>query len=431
VRSKQALAELKNRAKDPDDGLALVVVRDMWLTGFDSPSMHTMYVDKPMRGAGLMQAIARVNRTFRDKPGGLVVDYIGIAESLQAALTDYTERDRSRQEVGAPVDEALALLEEKVEVLGELLYGCPWREALESGSDRAKIEAIMEALEHILGAAELDLPDRFLHHTRIAGQAFTLAVSSPDALRFRDDLAFFQAVAVELRRARADSNGGASGDVELETAIRQVVSDAVAAGGVVDIYAAAGIEKPDISIIDDDFAGRLSTNPHPNLQIELLKRLLTDELRTVGKRNVVAERKFSEMLERAMRSYTNRSLQAAEVIAELVALAKEMRDEHDRGTQLGLRDDELAFYDAVCQNDSAVLELGDETLKAIAHELVSIVRRNATIDWDKKEQVRASLRRHIRRLLMRYGYPPDKQEAAVQLVLQQAERMAEEMSVAT
>ena len=428
VRSKQALAELKTRAKVPNDELEMVIVRDMWLTGFDSPSLHTMYVDKPMRGAGLMQAIARVNRTFQDKPSGLVVDYIGIAESLRAALTDYTERDRVGQGMGAPVEEALVLLQEKVEILGELLYGCPWREALASGSDKAKIEAIMTALNHLLGAADLELPDRFLHHSRIANQAFTLAVSCPKSMQFRDDLAFFQAVAVELRRSRADGESGAGDDVELETAIRQVISDAVTTSGVIDIYAAAGMEHPDISIIDEDFAKRLATNPHPNVQIELLKRLLAAELKSLGKRNVVAERKFSEMLERAMRSYTNRTLTAAEVIAEVVAIAKEMKAERERGTKLGLRADELAFYDAVCQNDSAVLELGDETLKAIAHELVGIVRSNATIDWDKKEQVRASLRRHIRRLLTRYHYPPDKQEAAVQLVLEQAQRLAADVS---
>jgi type I restriction enzyme R subunit len=427
VRSKQARRELKERAKNPDDELELVIVRDMWLTGFDSPAMHTMYVDKPMRGAGLMQAIARVNRTFRDKPGGLVVDYIGIAESLRAALTDYTDRDRDRQEVGAPVDEALVLLQEEHEILCELLYGCPWREALDADSNRARIEAIMAALEHILGAAEMDLPDRFLNHTRRASQAFTLAVSSPESMRFRDDLAFFQAVALELRRTRANGAPGAGDDVELETAVRQVVSDAVSAGEVIDIYAAAGIERPDISIIDDDFARRLTTNPHPNLQIELLKRLLNSELDTVGKRNLIAERKFSEMLERAMRSYNNRSLDAAEIITELVELAKQMREERGRGARLGLRDDELAFYDAVCQNDSAVLELGDDTLKAIAHEIVAVVRRNATIDWDKKEQVRASLRRHIRRLLARHKYPPDKQESAVLLVMQQAELFAAEL----
>jgi type I restriction enzyme, R subunit len=430
VRSKQVLLELKARAKDPDDPLELVIVRDMWLTGFDSPAMHTMYVDKPMRGVGLMQAIARVNRTFRDKPGGLVVDYIGIAESLRAALADYTERDRDRQEVGAPVDEALALLEEKIEVLNELLYGCPWREALDSGEDRAKVEAIMAAMEHLLSAAEMDLPDRFLHHARVASQAFSLAVSSPDALRFRDDLAFFQAVAVELRRARPSGTPGAGDEAEMETAIRQVVSDAVTAGGVIDIYAAAGIDKPDISIIDDDFARRLSTNPHPNVQIELLKRLLNSELQQASKRNAVVSRKFSDMLDRAMRSYTNRTLDAAEVIAELVELAKQMRAEHERGAKLGLRDDELAFYDAVCQNDSAVQQLGDATLKAIAQELITLVRNNATIDWDKKEQVRASLRRYIRRLLTKYRYPPDKQESAVRLIMQQAELFAEELTAA-
>jgi type I restriction enzyme, R subunit len=233
---------------------------------------------------------------------------------------------------------------------------------------------------------------------------------------------------VELRRARADSTSGVGDDVEMETAIRQVVSDAVAAGSVIDIYAAAGIEKPDISIIDEDFARRLTTNPHPNVQIELLKRLLTAERKTVAKRNLIVERKFSEMLERAMRSYTNRSLDAAEVLSELVELAKQMRAEHDRGANLGLRDDELAFYDAVRQNDSAALELSDDTLKAIARELVAIVRRNTTVDWDKKEQVRASLRRHIRRLLTKYKYPPDKQESAVLLVIQQAELIAGEQA---
>jgi len=422
VRSKDRLRALKGRAKDPEDPLELVIVRDMWLTGFDSPSLHTMYVDKPMRGAGLMQAIARVNRTFRDKPGGLVVDYIGIAESLRAALADYTDRDRERQEVGAPVEEALALLAEHHEICCELLYGCPWREALESGTDRAKLEAIQEALDHLLRG--VDLADRFLQHVRVATQSFTLVVSSPEAMTYRDDLAFFQAVAVNVRRLRADDRAGLSDDVELETALRQVVSDAVTSAGVIDIYAAAGIARPDISIIDEAFGERLSTNPHPNLQIELLRRLLATEVKAIARHNVVAERRFSEMLERAMNAYTNRSLTAAEVIAELVELAKEMKIERERGATLGLRDDELAFYDAVCQNDSAVMELGDDVLKKIAHDLVEVVRANATVDWDKKEQVRASLRRHIRRLLTKYHYPPDKQDAAVQLVMQQAEVLA-------
>lgn len=425
VRTKQGLRDLKERAKNPDDPLELVIVRDMWLTGFDSPAMHTMYVDKPMRGAGLMQAIARVNRTFRDKPGGLVVDYIGIAESLQAALADYTDRDRARREIGAPVEQALDLLLEKHEIITELLHGCPWREALESGTDRARLEAITAALDHLLDP-DADRADRFLHHTRVAAQAFSLVPTEPDAQPYREDLAFFQAVAVELRRARATDRR--FDDVEAETAIRQIISDAVTAPGVIDIYAAAGIDKPDISIIDDDFAQRLATKPNKNLQIELLKRLLNSELRTIARTNVVAERRFSEMLEKALRAYTNRSLDAAEIIRALVDLAKELKAQRDRGTLLGLREDEVAFYDAVCQNDSAVLELGDETLKAIAHELVAVVRANTSVDWSKREQVRALLRSRVRRLLTRHKYPPDKQESAIALVMQQAELLAAEVS---
>jgi len=424
IRNKDRLRDLKARAKDPDDPLELVIVRDMWLTGFDSPSLHTMYVDKPMKGAALMQAIARVNRTFRDKPGGLVVDYIGIAESLRAALADYTARDQARQEIGAPVQEAFTVLVEAHEVCCELLFGCPWREALDSGSDRARIEALMEALNHLLGGAEMDLADRFAHQERRARQSFTICAALPEAAGYRDDLAFFQAVGVEVRRARTDDSGGGGADLEMETALRQVVSDAVSAAGVIDIYAESGLERPDLSLIDDDFARRAAADPRPNLQIELLRRLLNTEVRSLSRTNVVAERRFSEMLERAMAAYTNRSLTAAEVIAEMVEMAQQLKLEFDRGTRLGLRDDELAFYDAVCQNDSAVLELGDDTLKKIAQELVEAVRRNATIDWDKKEQVRASMRRHIKRLLVKYRYPPDKQESAIILVMDQAERLA-------
>ncbi len=428
VRTKDRLRDLKKRATDPDDPLELVIVRDMWLTGFDSPSLHTMYVDKPMKGAALMQAIARVNRTFRDKPGGLVVDYIGIAESLRAALADYTARDREREEVGAPITEAFTALVEAHEVCSELLYGCPWREALESGSDRARIEALMEALDHLLGGVEMDLAERFVHHERRARQAFAICAALPEAAAYRDDMAFFQAVGVEIRRSRtAESTGGGS-HLEAETALRQVVSEAVSASGVVDIYAASGLERPDLSLIDEDFARRAATNPRPNLQIELLRRVLSSEVRILAKTNVVAERKFSEMLERAMRAYNNRSLTAAEVIAELVAMAQQLRPEYDRGARLGLRDDELAFYDAVCQNDSAVMELGDETLKRIAQELVTAVRQNTSVDWDKKEQVRALLRSRIKRLLVRYHYPPDRQDSAIALVMDQAERLAAEVA---
>jgi type I restriction enzyme R subunit len=428
VRTREQLRRLKDRAKDPDDALELVIVRDMWLTGFDSPPLHTMYVDKPMKGAGLMQAIARVNRAFRDKPGGLVVDYIGIAESLTAALADYTDRDRAGKQAGAPVEEALALLEEHHEVCCDLLFGCPWREALESASEWARVEAITAAIDHLL-SGDLELPERFLRHSRMAHQSFALAVSSVEAMRFREDLAFFQAVSVELRKVHAEGSGVAGGELEWETALRQVVSEAVASTGVVDIYAAAGLERPDLSLIDEDFARRAIKDPHPNLQIALLRRLLANHVRAVGKRNVVAERKFSEMLERAMKAYTNRSLTAAEVIAELVNMAQQLKLELDRGGQLGMSADELAFYDAVCQNDSAILEMGDEVLRHIASELVQVVRSSATIDWDRKEQVRASLRRNIRRLLAKYHYPPDRQESAVELVMRQAEVLAGEAAV--
>jgi len=428
IRNKDRLRDLKSRAKNPDDPLELVIVRDMWLTGFDSPSLHTMYVDKPMKGAALMQAIARVNRTFRDKPGGLVVDYIGIAESLRAALADYTARDQQREEVGAPVQEAFTAMVEAHEVCTELLFGCPWREALDSGSDRARLEALSEAYEFLLGGAEMDLPDRFAHHERKARQAFVICAALTEAASYRDDLAFFQALGVEVRRARADTGEGGGGALELETAMRQVISDAVAATGVVDIYAESGLERPDIGIIDEAFARRAATDPRPNLQIELLRRMLTSEVRSLSRTNVVAERKFSEMLERAMNAYTNRSLTAAEVIAEMVEMAQQLRLEFDRGTRLGLADDELAFYDAVCQNDSAVMELGDDTLKKIARELVEAVRRNATVDWDRKEQVRAMLRSQVRRLLKKYRYPPDKEDAAIVLVMDQAEQLAHQLA---
>ena len=324
----------------------------------------------------------------------------------------------------APVQEAFTVLTEAHEVCCQLLFGCPWREALDSGSDRARIEALMEAFNFLLGGGEEDLPERFSHEERRARQAFTICASLPEAAAFREDLGFFQAVGVEVRRARLDANGGGGGDLETETALRQIVSEAITATGVVDIYAEAGIARPDISIIDDEFRRRAQNDPRPNLQIELLRRILNSEVRRLSRTNVVAERRFSEMLEAAMKKYTNRSLTAAEVIAELVNMAQQLRLENDRGAQLGLRDDELAFYDAVCQNDSAVMEMGDDTLKKIAQELVETVRQNTTVDWDKKEQVRALLRSRIRRLLVKYRYPPDKQENAIVLVMDQAERLA-------
>jgi type I restriction enzyme R subunit len=428
VRNKDKLTALKARATDPEAPLELVIVRDMWLTGFDSPPLCVMYVDKPMRGAGLMQAIARVNRTFAGKSGGLVVDYIGIAESLRAALADYSARDREHEGVGAPIDEVLMALEEHHERCRELLFGCPWREALTSGTNQARVEALMAAVDHLLRDGDPEPSDQFVRHCRMARQAFNLAVSSPEAMKYRDDLAFFGAVAVEVRLGGSDEGEGRLDQIQTEIAIRQLVSEAVTSPGVMDIYAAAGLQHPEISIIDDEFARKAINDKHPNLQIELLRRLLAAEVRQVGKPQ---RRPRTALLRDAgpgNEGLHEPVVDGAEVIAELVNMAKALKAEHDRGAQLGLRDDELAFYDAVCQNDSAVMELGDDVLRAISKELVDVVRKNATIDWDKKEQVRASLRRHVRRLLAKYHYPPDKQESTVLLVMRQAELLATDLA---
>lgn len=428
IRNKERLRALKGRAKDPNDPLELVIVRDMWLTGFDSPSMHTMYVDKPMRGAGLMQAIARVNRTFRDKPSGLVVDYIGIADDLQEALADYTQRDQKSGEVGQSVEEqAVPRVIEKHEVVCNILHAYDWRTLLEGGDDKAFLNAISGTTNYLF--SDEDLKQRFMDQTRYLVAFFTMSVPNPTAMQFRDDVAFFQAVRSMIGKIEGTDREGGDPNAELDTAIKQVVSDAIVGGGVIDIYAEAGLENPDLSLIDDDFVEKVRKSPQPNLQIEMLRRLLNEEIRSVGKRNIVADKRFSEMLQRSLNAYRNRSIDAAEVVAQLVMLANELKDEHDRGKVLGLNDSELAFYDAVRTNDAAVLELGDDTLKAIARDLVLTVRKNATIDWDAKDTVRARLRAHVKRLLTRYKYPPDKRESATALVLQQAELIAADWAV--
>ncbi|MGW0079873.1 type I restriction endonuclease subunit R [Streptomyces cellulosae] len=426
LRTRGELRRLKERMKDPDDPLELVIVRDMWLTGFDAPPLHTMYVDKPMRGAGLMQAIARVNRIFRDKPSGLVVDYIGIAENLRSALNDYTPRDR--QEADRPVEQARDLLQSCHERLVALLYGCPWRERLASGTATARLDAVHDAAEYLLsGGADMgdsgDVVARFRATAREADQLFCLMPQDDLARRLRDDLAFFDAVAGELRQVREIGTEGYGATVEL--ALRQIVSEAIVPEGVVDIYTAAGLEKPDISILDDSFAERFRNSPRPNLQFEVVRRILRGEIRQIGKTSVIAERNFSQKLEEAIRKYNNRTITAAEVMAELVALAKSLTAERQRGADLGLTEAELAFYDAVSTNSSAALGMTDEVLRRIAKELVKTVNASKTIDWAKQETVRASLRRNIRRLLARFKYPPDRADLAVQLVVEQAERMAQ------
>jgi type I restriction enzyme, R subunit len=423
IRNKERLRNLKQRAKDPDDPLQLIIVRDMWLTGFDSPALHTMYIDKPMRGSGLMQAIARVNRTFRDKPGGLVVDYIGIADDLRMALADYTDRDRARQDVGRSVaDDAVPHLLEKHEVICAMLSEHDWREKAESGADRGYLEAISECVNFLLG--DDALRERYLTQVKDLLGFFAIAVPHPSALDIRDDVAFFQAVRTSLTKLEAGDRTTAASMPDVDSAIRQVVSKAITGEGVIDLYGAAGLERPDLSLIDDAFVEGLKRSSQPNLQIEMLRRLLANEIKDVGKRNVVLDKAFSDMLQRSLLQYQNRSIDAAQVIEQLVELARQLKDEHERGAKLNMSDAELAFYDAVRANEAAVLELGDETLRLLASELVRTVRQNATIDWREKETVRARLRAAVRRLLTRYGYPPDGREEATDLVLVQAELSA-------
>ncbi len=423
IRTKEQLRALKARAKNPADPLELVIVRDMWLTGFDSPAMHTMYVDKPMQGAALMQAIARINRTFRDKPGGLVVDYLGLAENLRKALADYT--DRSRKEAGIPIEQVVKVVAEKHEVVANILHGHDWLGA--RSGDAAKYVAAMAATVNFV-VADAGRKQRFCDQTLALVQAFALAVPHPQALAVRDDIGFFQDVRSQIRKLDGLGGDGQRAGEDVDTAIAQILSKAVASTGVVDIYAAAGLDKPDISILSDEFLEDVRRLPHKNLQLELLRRLLADEIRSVGGRNLVAGRRFSELLAGSILRYQNRSLTSAEVINELVELAKQLQAERDRGAKLGLNEAELAFYDAIRSSDSAVTEMGDDLLRQIALEVVATVKRNATIDWSVKEQVRSKLRAAVKRVLMNHDYPPDKAEAATVLVLEQAELFADELA---
>ena len=422
IRNKARREALATRFRDPSDPLQTVLVRDMWLTGFDAPSLHTMYVDKPMRGHGLMQTIARVNRVFKDKPGGLVVDYLGLSNELKQALATYTESGGTG-ETAVDKGEAIAVMIEKYEVCLALLYGFDFANWT-TGTPKERLALLPTAQEHIL--AQKNGKDRFIGAVRDLSRAFALAVPSDETMRIRDDLGFFQNIqSVLAKRAAAEARP----EEELEQAVRQIISRAVAPEGVIDIFAAAGLQKPDISILSDEFLAEVRGMEQRNLAVELLQKLLKGEVASRRRKNVVQARSFAEMLEEAVRRYQNRAVEAAQVIEELIELAREMRAANARGEELGLTDDEMAFYDALETNDSAVQILGDETLCKIARELVGTVRHNITIDWTLRENVRANLRRLVRRVLRKYGYPPDKQEKATQTVLEQAEALSGEWAV--
>lgn len=421
IRNKSRREALAVRFRDPNDPFRVAIVRDMWLTGFDAPSLTTMYVDKPMRGHGLMQAIARVNRVFEDKPGGLVVDYLGLADELKQALATYTEAGGTGA-TALEQSEAVALMLEKYEVCCGLFHGFDWRVWV-TGTPQARLSLLPAAQEHIL--ALNDGKNRLLGAVTALSQAFALAVPHQEALHIRDDVGFFQAVRAVLAKS---APGERRTDDEVEHAIRQIVSKAIVSDEVVDIFAAAGLKKPDISILSDEFLSEVRGMPQRNLAVELLQKLLKGEIRTQLRRNIVQARSFAALLEQAIRKYQNRAIETAQVIEELIQLAKDMRAAEARGESLGLSDDELAFYDALETNDSAVKVLGDETLRTIARELLAAVRKNVTIDWTIRDNVRAHLRVLVKRILRRYGYPPDKQEKATEIVLEQAAILSEAWS---
>ncbi len=429
IRSKSRREALARRFRDPADPFRIVIVRDMWLTGFDAPSLHTMYIDKPMHGHGLMQAIARVNRVFRDKPGGLVVDYLGLADELRKALAAYTESG-GKGKVEHNQREAIDIMQREYEVCCGLFHGFDWS-AFSRGTPAERVCVLPLAQEHILGLRDRDgLPDgkqRLLDAVGSLSKAFALAVPSDEAMAILDDVAFFQAVRSVLIKG---TERGPHAAEDLDHAIRQIVSRAVASDQIIDIFAAAGLKKPDISILSDDFLAEVRGMPEKNLAVELLAKLLKGEIKSRSRRNVVEARSFEKMLEEAVRRYQNRAVETAQVIEELIALAKDMRARDARGEQLGLSEDELAFYDALGVNDSAVAVLGDETLRDIARELVATVKANVTIDWTVRENVQAHLRVLVKRCLRKHGYPPDKQAKATITVLEQAEVLSEHWAAA-
>jgi type I restriction enzyme, R subunit len=426
------------RAKNPNDALKIVIVRDMWLTGFDAPCMHTMYVDKPMKGHGLMQAIARVNRVFRDKPAGLVVDYIGVAQNLKSALGQYA--GHGSDQVGINEAEAIRVLLEKYEIVSAIFRpdtkgGFDYRPALNASSTpQTRLSIMAGAIDWVLtvqqadAAKETNEEEKKRAHRRFAdgvvalSKAFALAAATEEALAIREEVGFFQAIRAAL--IKSVPGDGKKSSAERELAIQQLVSRAVVSTEIVDIMKAAGLESPDISILSDEFLAEVRDSDKKNFAIEALKKLINGNVRSQSKRNVTQSKVFSERLEAAIARYHANAITTAEVLEELIRLAKDIRAARARGEETGLSDEEIAFYDALAENDSARQVMGEPTLRVIAHELVTVIKGNVSVDWMHRDSARANIRRHVKRLLRKYGYPPDLQDAAVQNVLQQAEALS-------
>ncbi len=423
IRSKSGREDMAKRFKNPGDNLKLVIVRDMWLTGFDCPSMHTMYVDKPMSGHNLMQAIARVNRVFRDKPGGLVVDYLGLADSLKKALNNYTASG-GHGTAAFDHEQAAAVFVEKYEVVVDMFHGFDYQEIVK-GKVSLRIAGIAQAMEFILEIK--DGKGRYLSYVSALTKAFALAVPHDKTLAVRDEVGFFQEVRAALVKTTGDERGKTPD--EMDSAIKQLISRAVSSTEVVDIFKAAGMERPDISILSDEFLEEVKALPQKNLALELLKKLINDEIKSRARKNIVQARSFEEMLEQAVRKYQNRAIAAAEVIQELIDIARQMRKAGLRAKELNLSDDEVAFYDALVNNGSARNIIGDEKLRVIAQILVDRVKASVRIDWTLRENARAQIRVMVKRILREYGYPPDLEKAATELVLEQAEVLCKDWAI--
>jgi len=435
VRNKAKRKALGERLKDPKDSLKIAIVRDMWLTGFDAPSMHTLYLDKPMKGHNLMQAIARVNRVYKDKIGGLVVDYIGIANDLKRALSLYTESGGK----GKPAfdqDEAADVMMSKYEIVAQMFQEQPTDKTVAKGFDyksffgltpKEKLSFPILGANYVLGLE--NGKDRFLNSVTALSKSFALSVPHQYTIDIRDEVGLFQAI--KARIVKVTQSGKGKSDEEMETAIKQILSDAIASEEVVDIFDAVGIKKPDISILSDEFLAEVKGMPHKNLAFELLKKLLNDEIKARQRVNLVEAKKFSEMLDNAVKTYQNNLITSAQIIDEMIRLAKEIKEADRRGEELGLDFREYAFYTALETSDSSVAIMGDEILKHIARELVNAVKSNTSIDWTVREKVQAKLRLAIKRILKKYDYPPDLTIMAVETVIEQAKLLANDFGNTT
>ena len=420
--TKEQRRMLAERMKDPNDELELVIVRDMWLTGFDAPSMHTLYIDKPMKGHNLMQAIARVNSVYKDKPGGLIVDYLGIASDLKKALAFYSDAG-GKGDPAVAQEQAVAFMLEKIEVISAMYHGFPYEDYFDADTSK-KLSMILAAEDHILGLE--DGKKRYIDEVTALSKAFAIAIPHDQAMDAKDEISFFQAV--KARLAKFDSVEPGKTDEEIETTIRQVIDQALVSDQVIDVFDAAGIKKPDISILSDDFLMELKGMQHKNVALEVLKKLLNDEIKSRTKTNLVQSKKLLEMLEQSINRYHNKILTAAEVIDELINLSKDIVEMDNEPKKLGLTEYEYAFYSAVSNNESARELMQQEKLRELAVELTNTIKQNASIDWNIKESVRAKLKVAVKRLLRKYGYPPDMQLLATETVLKQAEMLAKELS---